>query len=129
MRQVTRRVEHFRSVRFVSVETRAKLAVRIVALTTKLKSWQLDDPRDPPTGPYAALPEPLRSVAVAMPDGSAGQATCDLLASSLGAPVAPTLLEGADLVVMPRPEIDPAAHPLTPGSRVPSFVASAATLP
>lgn len=76
---VTRRVTKVKSSRF-STEQGVRLAIRLVTLSVELKGEDPDDIVDPPSGPYATLPDPLRSVARAMPADYSGRRTVDLLA-------------------------------------------------
>ena len=84
---VTRRVESYRSIRYASEDAGLKLARRLVTLSAKLKG---DDgpatPFDESTGPFAALPDPLRTIAASMPAGSSGLATCEALVAKLTPP-------------------------------------------
>lgn len=115
---VTRRVTSFKSMRFVSDETNVKLAVRMVHLAVQLKGETPDDPRSPPTGAFAVLPNPLRTVAEAMPEGSSGRVTCQILVNAISgegttpvstADIAP--FSGTDITVAPRQQVDPGAPP------------------
>lgn len=113
-KHVTRRVTEYKSIRFSSDETALKLAVRMLHLTTELKGDDRFDATVAPTGPYAALPQPLRAVAEAMPPGSSGKATCDQLAAlATGEPIVP--FHGLDATVAPV-VIDPASPPVPPTS-------------
>lgn len=106
---VTRRTTEFKSIRFASSDTGAKMAMRLITLTTHLKGDQ-PDPLDPPTGPMAALPEPLRSVALSLDPSSSGYATCTALAARLTVPaVAP--FGGATMKIQPAAQFDPANPP------------------
>lgn len=96
---VLRRATEFKSVRFASADSGSKLALRAVALTCHLKIDQ-PDPRVVPTGPFAALPAPLRTVAASLAPTSAGYATCTALAQRLTVPIA-TPFEGIDLTIVP----------------------------
>ena len=96
---VLRRATEFKSVRFASADSGSKLALRAVALTCHLKIDQ-PDPWVIPTGPFAALPAPLRVVAESLPPTSDGYATCASLASRLTVPTS-TPLEGIDMALAP----------------------------
>jgi hypothetical protein len=74
-------------------------------------------------GPYAALPDPLRTVCEALPDGSAGALICQAIAGAYGAPAAIPFFTGAEMTVAPQPALDPAAPPpaTTDPSAEPSF--------
>jgi hypothetical protein len=112
--KVTRRVTSYSSVRFASDETGIKLAVRIVNLTVELKGDDRHDATVVLTGPYAALPEPLRSVAIAMPAGSSAKATCDQLAALIAAvPTVP--FGGMDITIAPGLAVGAGTAPAPPG--------------
>lgn len=98
-RAVTRRITKCKSSRFATEEG-VRLAIRMVTLTTELKGEDQRDVTIGITGPYATLPEPLRSVARAMPAGFSGRTTCDLLASLIPA-ATDTPLRGADIAQAP----------------------------
>lgn len=98
---VTRRVTRAKSSRFAT-EQGIRLAIRLVTLTTEIKDEGELDARVTPIGPFALLPEPLRSVAEAMPEGYSGRATCELLVSKMS-PRAPNhYLTGVDAVYAPQ---------------------------
>ncbi|MGU3539984.1 hypothetical protein [Methylobacterium sp. A54F] len=101
---VTRRVLTVKAARFATDQTGEKLAIRLLTLRVELKGEDQRDIRDLPSGPYGLLPEPLRSVANALPEGS-GRTTCDLLARYLApaeeAP--PALFRGGSFVYAPQP--------------------------
>ena len=100
---VTRRVRKVRSFRYVVPDTGVKLATRFITLTTELKDYQSDDPTVALSGPFAALPEPLRSVCVALPTDSSGYASGLAIAAKLTAPPVPTFMTGVDLTYAPQP--------------------------
>lgn len=109
---VTKRVTDYTSERFPSDQTGEKLAIRYVVFDVVLKDPALPDAAAPVTGPYASLPEPLRTVARALTTGSA-RATCDRLAGLSVGEAAPPLA-GLDITFAPqalRPDTrpDPAA--------------------
>lgn len=62
-------------------------------------------------GPFAGLPEPLRSVALALPEGSAGREICRQIAEQL-APAPAPILAGIDATYAPQPRLDPELPPL-----------------
>ena len=113
---VTRRVTGYKSMRFVSDETTAKLAIRMVHLATELKGHEPDQTDD--EGPFSALPEPLRSVANSLPADSAGLATCRRLVESIvnyaAAPMLKPLLDGVQIIVAPKSSLDPLVVPERP---------------
>jgi len=110
---VTRRISKQKSVRFADAETGIKLAERTVTLLAELKGEDQADATVAPTGEFAALPDPLRTVCEAMTDGSAGQAICRLIAATLPAPNV-ELFTGIDETVAPQQRLDPSAAPLAP---------------
>lgn len=77
-----------------------KLARRLVTLTCELNDdiYEIQVPgEDEPTG-LNALPEPLRTVALLMPVGSAGANTCAAIAAALGlTPFTPDAFTGVDI--------------------------------
>lgn len=97
---VLRRVTEFKSIRFASAESGSKLALRAVSLAAHLK---IDEPdaREVPTGPFVALPDPLRTVAASLDPASPGYATCVAIATRLTAPAAPQVLDGLDFGLYP----------------------------
>ncbi|GJD51090.1 hypothetical protein OPKNFCMD_3841 [Methylobacterium crusticola] len=103
-RAVTRRVPEYKSDPFRTDQTGEKFAVRYLRFAVELKGDDGEDALDPPTGPYASLPDPLRTVCEAAPSGSSAQATCQLLAGILPAPAPPPVLPftGADLTFAPH---------------------------
>lgn len=98
---VTRRVPHVASSRFATDQTGEKLAVRLLTLRVELKGEDQRDVTQAAAGPYAVLPEPLRSVALASAAGGSVRETCDLIAASIPAVVETPFL-GADIVVAPN---------------------------
>lgn len=106
---VTRRTLDFKSIRFASAETGAKMAMRLITLSTQLKGYE-PDLLDPPTGDFAVLPDPLRTVALALDPGSSGYQTCVALAARLSPPAA-VPFAGADVTLHPFSQFDPAAPP------------------
>ncbi len=95
---VTRRVTAYRSVRYASEDTGVKLARRLVALTAVLKGDDTDA-RDEPEGPFAVLPDPLRTVAASLPAGSSGALTC----LALVARIDPSAVPSPGSVATPAP--------------------------
>lgn len=79
---VTRRVSKRTSSRFSSDDTGEKLAIHLLSFRVELKGEEIDF-RAPPTGPFAILPDPLRTVARSLPEGSSGQITCQMIADQL----------------------------------------------
>lgn len=109
---VTRRVTKRESNRFAADGTGVKYAIREVILTVELKGEDRANPLDVPAGPFAALPDPLRTVAASMPPDSSGLAICLRLAAALAGP-APQQFTGSDVTYAPKRPSYP------PGSPVP----------
>lgn len=97
--------------RFVSDQTGEKLAINLVKFRVELKA-DVPDAREVPAGEFAALPEPLRTVAQGLTSPS-GLETCRMIAAQLRAP-APTFLAAA--AVNPAGTSTP-----SPDGAVPSF--------
>lgn len=102
---VTRRVVKRSSSRFASDDTGAKLAIHLLTFRVQLKGEDTAG-RKPPTGPFASLPDPLRTVAASMPADSSGLLTCQMIAAELAAALDP-------------PPTPPASGPATPPDPVP----------
>lgn len=107
---VTRRVTKFTSVRFASDQTGVKLAVRELRLTVELKGEIPGNPLDVPPGPFGTLPDPLRTVAAAMPSGSSGLLTCKMIAAAIQG-VAPQAFTGVDVTIAVNHPTFPAGAP------------------
>ncbi len=101
---VTRRITKVKSSRFSTDETGEKFAIRLLTLTVALKGYdESDELDDPPTGEFASLPEPLRTVAQAA-TGSARD-TCLMLAG-IGDPPSPEPappFAGVGMILAPQP--------------------------
>ncbi len=123
VRQVLRRITEHRSVRYASADTGAKLAMRLVTLTAEMN--EDDGQQSPfdgvPTGPFAALPEPLRTVASSLPAGSDGLATCQALVAKLTAPVAAQPFTGAASAVYAPQRLRADRVPSPTDPNVPTF--------
>ena len=110
---VVRRVPHVASSRFATDQTGEKFAVHLVTLRVELFTSEDEDPFAPATGPYAVLPEPLRTIAAASDPAGLPRSICDRLAVRLspgGTPTAPTAITGADMVLALQ-SLDPATAP------------------
>lgn len=103
MQSVTRRVVKRTSSRFSSDDTGEKLAIHLLTFRVHLKGEDVDL-RNPPTGPFASLPDPLRTVANAMPADSSGLLTCQMIAAELAAALDPPPAPSAP---DPQPAPDP----------------------
>lgn len=111
-RHVLKRIKQIASDRFSSDDIGARLASRLLTLTVEYhdeeaKAWHPEDGDDIPTGVFASLPDPLRTIAPLFPEGSSARATFALVAAKLTAPVAGDAFEGADITVAPRPAPGP----------------------
>jgi len=108
-RHVIRRVTETNSKRFRTDDAATKAALRLVTLKVQIKCDEDDDPVTPATGPFAALPNPLRAICEAMPEGSSGLAACSLLntAMEVGSGNAPAPFEGMDMLIRPGPKPRP----------------------
>ena len=91
----------------------ALTAERTVTLAVELKGEDQRDATEVPAGAFAALPNPLRAVCEAMPDGSDGRTICLLLAAAMPDPSA-SLMTGVDATYAPQPDLDPDAAPIPP---------------
>lgn len=110
-------VPEYKSSRFATDDTGEKLAIRLVTLRVRLRS---DDPDilNPPTGPFAGLPNPLRTVAEHLPAGSSALATCARIAGMLtGQAFVP--FTGVDARISPATDRPADSAPIgTPGRPV-----------
>lgn len=118
---VTRRVTEFRSIRYASADTGAKLAMRLTTLTVELQGEDRPDLFTVPTGPFASLPDPLRTVAASLDPASSGYATCLTLAARIAAPSVPLPFAGAAAVTYAAAALDPAIPQNPTDPNVPTF--------
>lgn len=127
---VTRRMVKRESTRFAADGTGVKYAVREVVLTVELKGDDVRNPLDVPTGPFANLPNPLRSVAAALPPDSYGAEICTRIAAVLAAPTS-LQFSGANMTFAPKPVVYPAAAPtpITADPDVPVRFGDTITIP
>lgn len=86
LKAVTRRCTKRTMSRFASDETGEKLAIQMLTFEVQLKGEERDNPLDPPTGEFATLPDPLRTVCESLPEWSSGAVTCRMLAAALTLP-------------------------------------------
>lgn len=109
---VIKRVPSIASTRFATDQTGEKFAVHLLTLKVELFTPEDADPFAVPTGPYAVLPDPIRSICEASAPGGSVRTTCDLLVSRLtpAAPVPPQRFTGADMILAPQ-TLDPAHTP------------------
>ncbi|MGU3665810.1 hypothetical protein ACLBX9_16650 [Methylobacterium sp. A49B] len=105
LRTVVKRVPTVACSRFATDQTGEKFAVHLVTLRVELFTPEDADAFDVPTGPYALLPEPLRTIAEASDPAGSVRSTCDLLVSRLSplpVPVEPAPFTGADMILAPQ---------------------------
>lgn len=81
VRKVLRRIARYESERFTTDDTAEKLAIRLVTLHVELIGEEPRASWDVPPGDFNLLPDPLRTVCAAMPEGSSGYLTCKLIES------------------------------------------------
>lgn len=129
LRTIVKRVPSIATSRFATDQTGEKFAVHLLTLKVVLFTPEDGDPFDVPTGPYALLPDPLRSICAASdPDGSV-RATCDLLVSRLAplpVPSEPERFTGADTILAPQ-VLDPAITPNRAGDTAAGRIVAFAT--
>ena len=97
------RIRRQESHRQVLDESGVKIACRILTLTCEVNDDQVDVyniASSPPgvANPFDVLPEPLRSVALTLPEGSPGHEICTVLAAAL-TPLAAVPLSGVDIEI------------------------------
>lgn len=100
LQAVTRRVIRRTSSRFSSDQTGEKLAIHLLTFRVELKGEQIDSYAIPP-GPFGLLPDPLRTIANAMAEGSSGYLACQLIAERLALTVTPVTTPPSQPVVLP----------------------------
>ena len=88
---VTRRVKGRTVSRFATDQTGEKLAIHLVTYRVELKGEDQRDAREVLDGPYAGLPDPLRTVCAMTRDGTSERQVCDMLAAACPPPVNKTL--------------------------------------
>jgi hypothetical protein len=103
IRTVVRRFPRVRSSRYPTDESGERLAIRLVTLSAEMKVAEVDA-SNPPDGPYATLPDPLRTVCQGLPSGAHGELICQLLAATLTTP-SNLPFHGVDLTLHPRQEL------------------------
>jgi len=105
LRTVIKRVPHVASSRFATDQTGEKFAVHLVTLRVELFTPEDADAFDVATGPYALLPEPLRTIAASSDPDGLPRSICDRLIARMSpvpAPVPPTPFTGADMILAPQ---------------------------
>jgi hypothetical protein len=73
-----------------------------VTLSVELKGEDQLDATVVPEGPFANLPDPLRTVCQLMPEGSSGHQVCNMISTALP-PVGAEFFDGADITMRPDP--------------------------
>ncbi|WP_201829580.1 hypothetical protein [Microvirga zambiensis] len=101
-RKVSRRVTKYKSSRFPDNENGLRLAIRVITLTFDMKGEDQLDATVVPTGPFANLPDPLRTVCQLLPAGTSGAVVCQMISDALP-PVGVEFFEGADITMRPDP--------------------------
>lgn len=97
---VTRRVSKRDSQRFAPDDGGERLAIHMLTFRVELKSEQIES-YAVPTGTFGALPDPLRTVAEGMVEGSSGYRTCLKLAQDLAQAITPAPTPPSQPVVVP----------------------------
>lgn len=106
-RTVLKRITTYHSERFEDDEG-VRRASRLLRLTCELVEDGEDDPADPvPTGPFASLPPPLRTLAPFLTAGTAARSVLDQVAAAIVAPVQEPTLAGVDMIIRPGPKPRP----------------------
>ncbi len=124
VRSVVRRLAHYESERFTAEDVGEKLAIRL--LTAHVELIGDDEPASiwaVPTGPFAGLPNPLRTICAGLPEGSSGHQTCSLIASKYPVPAPPTGAGSGPatvgLTIAPQ-LLTPGVPPIGPGQNPPA---------
>jgi hypothetical protein len=125
-RKVSRRVPKVKSSRFPDNENGLRLAVRVVTLSVELQGEDQLDATVVPTGPFANLPDPLRTICQLLPAGMSGSKVCQMISDALP-PVGADFFEGADMTMRPDPSA-PLPEPAEGEPHAP-FVGVDATIP
>jgi hypothetical protein len=103
---VLKRIHEAHSERFASDDIGLRLASRMLTLRVELQEeesrvWHPDDAL--PTGEFASLPDPLRTIAPLFAVGSSARGTLALVAAQLAAPAYGDKFEGMDIEVYAIP--------------------------
>lgn len=118
LERVIRRIPKRTITRFTTDRSDTRLAIHQVTFVVELQNEELDA-LDTPDGPYAVLPDPLRSICRASREGSSERLVCDLIAARLSSPtiiplqsaaIAP--MSGALPVRADFPTLDPPNGPI-----------------
>lgn len=109
-RTVLRRVNRRTSSHFKTDDTGERLAIRLVTLHAEIAS--VEPPDAAPDDDFAALPEPLRSVALSLRPGSGAHLICTTVAAALATVTGAGPFAGMEMVLAPRSALDPDALPL-----------------
>ena len=97
---VTRRVSKRDSQRFSPNDGGERLAIHMLTFRVELKGEDVES-YVIPAGPFGALPDPLRTVAEAMVEGSTGYRTCLAIAQDLARAIVPATTPPSQPVVVP----------------------------
>ncbi|MGU3417655.1 hypothetical protein [Methylobacterium sp. D54C] len=100
---VVRRVSRRDSQRFSPDDGGERLAIHMMTFRVELQGEEIES-YAVPAGPFGALPDPLRTVAEAMAEGSTGYQTCLKLAQDLARAITPAPTPPSQPVVVPDPE-------------------------
>ncbi|MGF3027528.1 hypothetical protein ACQVP2_32580 [Methylobacterium aquaticum] len=123
VRKVVRRLVRYESERFTAEDIGEKLAIRLTTAQVELVGEEAPvSIWDTPTGSFAGLPDPLRTICAGQPEGSSGYETCRLIASKYPVPAPPsgagTQPATVGLVIAPQP-LAPGVPPIGPGQNPP----------
>jgi hypothetical protein len=99
---VVRRVSRRDSQRFSPDDGGERLAIHMLTFRVELQGEQIDS-YAVPNGPFGILPDPLRTVAEAMVEGSTGYGTCLKIAQDLARAITPVPTPPSQPVVLPDP--------------------------
>ncbi|SFM76394.1 hypothetical protein [Methylobacterium pseudosasicola] len=100
MSAVTRRVSKRDSQRFSPDDGGERLAIHMLTFRVELKGEDVETYAVPP-GPFGALPDPLRTVAQSLTEGSASYLTCLKIAQDLARAITPATTPPSQPVVVP----------------------------
>ncbi|SEQ48690.1 hypothetical protein SAMN05216548_10519 [Faunimonas pinastri] len=110
VRKVARRFNTVKSARYATDETGERLAIRLITLGTVMTAYEPDPFA---TGTYAALPDPLRIVCLAMPAGSSGELLCQMIDARMPGSTLACSSVGIDLTIAPQVQFDPETGPIS----------------
>ena len=99
---VTRRVSKRTSSRFAPDDGGEQLAIHLLRFRVELKGEDIETYAVPP-GPFGILPDPLRTVAQSLVEGSSGYLTCLKIAQQIAGTATPAPKPPSPPVVIPDP--------------------------